>query len=452
MLRGFYVSKLLLFIIFLCAILVAGCQPSVVCNAPYIIKGSSCCLDTNANSICDSDESTAQIPAANATSVSVCNAPYMQKGSECCLDKDQDKICDIDEALPVTPANTTPAVIVPTANDIFNKVKNSVVLLNATSMEGRSDEESTIASGFFISSEGYIMTNFHAVSPYFRCEAYCDFRATTYDKVVHTVDWVAVDTDWDFAIIKINGTEDINHSVVPLTIAQDSGNIGDPIYVVGAPLGNEFSISQGIISQKNRPSYLNDSAKYSKYLQTDAAVNPGNSGGPFLNTNGEVVALTTYGYSKWVAEGLSYGLQAEQLNDLLTKVDYNTIKLRTGNVASAHSWTENVTINEPTSRTAYVDTVDGRFVFERAEFKIRNDQNTSISICPRIKLVSFAGMIHADKATSAHYDIPAKSGLFLTLNVTVRVDYPIAHFYIIDMRDCTNTSFSYGDSYEFIYT
>jgi len=133
-------------------------------------------------------------------------------------------------------------------------------------------------SGFFISSDGYVITNRHVVQGSPRVLVLTS-DAEFYGQVVR------VDKQRDVALIKVDITTDF-----PLKISQRDVRVGEQIYVVGTPLSEQlsFSVTRGIISGKRSKNGL-------PLLQTDAAVNPGNSGGPVLNEFGDVIAISVSG-------------------------------------------------------------------------------------------------------------------------------------------------------------
>jgi S1-C subfamily serine protease len=135
-------------------------------------------------------------------------------------------------------------------------------------------------SGFVISPEGYVMTNHHVISE--NRDVLVIMEGKKRRAAV-----VRYDPARDVALLKLEGPFD----AAPLTIASGAVNLGQEIYVVGTPLDEklDFSISRGIISAKRTLNRKN-------YYQTDAAVNPGNSGGPVFNRYGNVIGITVAGH------------------------------------------------------------------------------------------------------------------------------------------------------------
>ena len=139
---------------------------------------------------------------------------------------------------------------------------------------------SSFGSGFIISEDGHIVTNNHVVSG--ATEIMVDFfDGTSADATV-----VGADPKTDIAVLRVNVDE-------PLPVLEfgdsDKARVGDWVLAIGNPLGQSFSASAGIISARGRAL---DGA-YDDYIQTDAAINRGNSGGPLFNLDGEVIGVNT---------------------------------------------------------------------------------------------------------------------------------------------------------------
>lgn len=151
--------------------------------------------------------------------------------------------------------------------------------------EKRSQEVS--GSGVLISADGEILSNWHVV------DKATEVRCLLSDGRAFPAKVVGADKDVDVALLRLNlGQEPAN---LPFAQLGQSTNLteGDFVMAMGAPWGLSRSVSIGIISCTRR--YLPGSSEYSAWLQTDASISPGNSGGPLVNTAGEVVGLNTRG-------------------------------------------------------------------------------------------------------------------------------------------------------------
>lgn len=136
-------------------------------------------------------------------------------------------------------------------------------------------------SGFVANSQGHIITNSHVVK---NAE---EMLVRFHDGREFDAKLIGVDERSDVAVIKINPPADLK----PLAMGDsDKMQIGDWVLAVGSPFGLEMSVTSGIISAKGRGPGINEREDF---LQTDAAVNPGNSGGPLVNLNGEVIGMNT---------------------------------------------------------------------------------------------------------------------------------------------------------------
>lgn len=140
-----------------------------------------------------------------------------------------------------------------------------------------------VGSGFIISADGYIMTNAHVV------EGASDVYVTLTDKREFKAKIIGSDTRTDVALLKIDG------SSLPRLVIGDSDKIraGEWVLAIGSPFGLENTVTAGIISAKAR-----DTGDYLPLIQTDVAVNPGNSGGPLINLKGEVIGINSQIYSR----------------------------------------------------------------------------------------------------------------------------------------------------------
>jgi serine protease Do len=151
------------------------------------------------------------------------------------------------------------------------------------SQQQEEDVPRGIGSGFITSADGYIMTNAHVV------DGADDVYVTLTDKREYKAKIVGVDKRTDVALVKIEGSN------LPRLVMGDSNKIkvGEWVIAIGSPFGLDNTVTAGIISAKAR-----DTGDYLPLIQTDVAVNPGNSGGPLINMRGEVVGINSQIYSR----------------------------------------------------------------------------------------------------------------------------------------------------------
>jgi len=145
--------------------------------------------------------------------------------------------------------------------------------------------EHGIGSGVIISPDGYIVTNNHVV------DGAMDIRVTMSDRRILNAKLIGTDPLTDLAVIKVNGT---NFPSVPWG---DSAGLrpGQTVLAFGNPFGFRFTVTSGIVSALNRPNpYSTDARKPGGFIQTDAAINQGNSGGPLVDARGEVIGINTF--------------------------------------------------------------------------------------------------------------------------------------------------------------
>lgn len=140
-----------------------------------------------------------------------------------------------------------------------------------------------VGSGFIMSSDGYIITNHHVVANSDR------ITVTLTDRREYTADIVGSDELSDVALIKINAEG------LPVVQFGDSEKVrvGEWVLAIGSPFGLEFSAAAGIVSAKSRNVPSRGPANYVSFIQTDVAINQGNSGGPLFNLAGEVIGINS---------------------------------------------------------------------------------------------------------------------------------------------------------------
>jgi serine protease Do len=156
-------------------------------------------------------------------------------------------------------------------NDFFDQFFN---------VPQRQEKRSGEGSGFFISADGYILTNNHVVRDAVKVKIF------NIDKQEFTAKIIGTDPKTDLALLKINAKN------VPYLELGDSSavEVGEWVLAIGNPFGQVSTVTSGIISAKGRQLGL---AQYEDFLQTDAAINMGNSGGPLINMKGEAIGINS---------------------------------------------------------------------------------------------------------------------------------------------------------------
>jgi S1-C subfamily serine protease len=143
----------------------------------------------------------------------------------------------------------------------------------------------SLGSGFVIDKDGYIVTNYHVIESARQIEV--NFSGD--DRVPATI--VGVDPSTDLAVLKINAQA---RALTPLPLGDsDAVRVGDAVVAIGNPFGLERTVTAGIVSALQRQITAPNGYTIDKVIQTDAAVNQGNSGGPLLNTQGDVIGVNS---------------------------------------------------------------------------------------------------------------------------------------------------------------
>ena len=203
--------------------------------------------------------------------------------------------------------------------DIVSKTQDSIVEIEIE-VQGRSTffgnyTTTGSGSGIIISKDGYILTNNHVVKDSSKIKIRLH-DGTEYDATV-----VGKDSKTDVAVLKVDAKD-----LVPVTIGDSSKlSVGDTSIVIGNPLGQlGGSVTAGIISALERE--MNIEGTKMNLIQTDAAVNAGNSGGPLVNLAGEVIGITSMKLAQEEIEGMGFAIP---INDVKTVI---TLKIMDDNI------------------------------------------------------------------------------------------------------------------------
>ncbi len=170
-----------------------------------------------------------------------------------------------------------------------------------------------IGSGFFINEEGYLITNFHVIAGE-KHIAITQFllEGKILRRVVHKdVEIVATAPFHDLVVLKI---KNFDTQITPVFFEPEENlSIGETVFAIGNPLGLERTVTEGVLSQTHR------NFGGILYLQVDAPVNPGNSGGPLFNSRGQVVGIINMGIP--TMEGLNFAIPARHAKYILDHID-----------------------------------------------------------------------------------------------------------------------------------
>ncbi|WP_298258029.1 DegQ family serine endoprotease [uncultured Litoreibacter sp.] len=210
-------------------------------------------------------------------------------------------VVNITTSTTVADVDQGPRPIVPEGSPLEDFFKD---FLDRQQEGQRSRRSSALGSGFVISEDGYIVTNNHVIDKADEIEIEF-FSGEKLDAKL-----IGTDPKTDIALLKVESDK-------PLPFVSfgdsDAARVGDWVVAVGNPLGQGFSVSAGIVSQRGRAL----SGTYDDFIQTDAAINRGNSGGPLFNVSGDVIGVNTAILSP---SGGSIGIGFSMASNVVTKV------------------------------------------------------------------------------------------------------------------------------------
>ena len=191
------------------------------------------------------------------------------------------------QQVPVETSEPTASNSTLTAAQIYTNTHKSVVEITVGSVQvdpfGGEQQQRGQGSGFVIDSDGHIVTNDHVVEDADTVSVRF-WNGDTYDANV-----VGTDASTDLAVIKVDAPDSVLH---PLTVGDSSEvQVGNTVFALGSPFGLEDSFTSGIVSALHRQIEARNGFSINDSIQTDAAINHGNSGGPLLNSSGEVIGV-----------------------------------------------------------------------------------------------------------------------------------------------------------------
>lgn len=219
------------------------------------------------------------------------------------------------------------------ANKILPSIVGIKIEYNVTSMfsmfgNTQSSTATATGSGIIISEDGYILTNNHVVSSsesesYYQVSEATKVTVTLFDdETEYEAKIVGTDEETDLAVIKIEKTG--------LTKAEfadsDSIKVGEFAMAVGSPLGLQSSVTCGIVSAVNREVTDTDGKTYT-LIQTDAAINAGNSGGALVNSEGKVIGVNTLKLTGQDVEGMGFAIPINSTTDISSQlIEYSKVR------------------------------------------------------------------------------------------------------------------------------
>ena len=175
----------------------------------------------------------------------------------------------------------------PAANDsalsvsaLYDRVHQGVVTIKVSTPEGQA-----LGSGFVIDREGHIVTNDHVV------DGATSISVEFADGSTHDAELVGTDASTDIAVVKVDAP---SSELTPLELGDSSAvQVGDEVVAIGSPLGLNETVTSGIVSALHRTITSPNNFSINDAIQTDAAINHGNSGGPLLDLEGQVIGINS---------------------------------------------------------------------------------------------------------------------------------------------------------------
>lgn len=208
-----------------------------------------------------------------------------------------------------------------TATQIYKQASAGVVAIQAVTSQGGDS-----GTGIVLNDKGLILTNDHVVSG----ASSLTVAAKGSSSLTRTATLVGEEANKDLALIKVDPS---GLGLKPLTLASSkSAQVGDPVYAIGNPYGLDETLTRGIVSALGRSISAPNGAKITGAIQTDAALNPGNSGGPLLNDEGQVIgvnsqiagAAASVGGSQAGSTGVGFAVSSDTVAQAVKAIEAGT--------------------------------------------------------------------------------------------------------------------------------
>ena len=245
-----------------------------------------------------------------------------------------------------------------TVQEIYQHAGPGVLQVTSTSVDSGDpffgpQPRVSLGSGFVIDEDGYIVTNYHVIESARQIEV--NFSGD--DRVPATI--VGVDPSTDLAVLKINAQV---RALTPLPLGDsDAVRVGDAVVAIGNPFGLERTVTAGIVSALQREITAPDGYTIDKVIQTDAPINQGNSGGPLLNTRGQVIGVNSQiepGDSGTGNLGIGFAVPSATVREVFAQIREN------GKVEHAYLGVQTTAIDEVLATTYRLPVETGVIVTE----------------------------------------------------------------------------------------
>lgn len=204
------------------------------------------------------------------------------------------------------------------AAEVYDLACAQVVGINipitTTNIFGQTTSSAISGSGFVITADGYIVTNYHVIE--YSVKRGYETNVMFYDGSTYDAKIIGYDEENDLAVIKIDA-EDLNY----VSVGKSSEMVvGETVYTVGNPLGElAYTMTSGIVSALDRLISTDENTSINMF-QIDAAVNSGNSGGPVYNSRGQVIGVVSAKYSSTGVEGLGFAIPIDEAMEIVEQL------------------------------------------------------------------------------------------------------------------------------------
>ena len=236
----------------------------------------------------------------------------------------------VTETAPPPSTLAAPSANAMTVNEIYERAAPGVVQIASTS--GNTDAfsgdipPSALGSGFVVDKAGHIVTNFHVI------EDAEEIRVSFSNRDTVEAELIGTDPSTDLAVLQVESSAG---ALTPLPLGDsDEVRVGDPVVAIGNPFGLDRTATAGIVSALQRLITAPNDFTIDHVIQTDAPINRGNSGGPLLNSRGEVIGVNTQietgGISTGGNVGIGFSVPSNTVEDVVAQI------LQTGRVEHAY--------------------------------------------------------------------------------------------------------------------
>ena len=287
------------------------------------------------------------------------------------------------------------------STDVVNKVFPATVLITA---EDKNGQPQSLGSGFLI-TPNIIATNFHVIE-----NSYSGYVKFVNKDEIYEIDGVVgYDSSYDLALIKIRDNDG-----TPLPLKSPNVDIGQKVFAIGNPLGLEGTISDGIVSG------LREIGDFS-VLQISAPISPGNSGGPVVNENGEVIGVATFTFSE--GQNINFAVPVKYVKELLDNQMTEVLLSSLVDVNTSYEKEESKVYDGVVLSQIVYETQTGWLGKDAIEFSLKN--NLRQDVC-NIKMIwiFYDGNQEPFDYKNSGYGGCIKSKLARRTEIEISEDYP----------------------------